>query len=427
MAENNRKRNISGDLINDNRVQNPSPNNLEQVGENQNNEQIYVEMNAIQPNEEQVVHGNCDGVAENIDRVEARELIDRENIERANETVETQILRFTQQYPIARRLLRQLSVLALVNLCVVYPSIFDFLSVENQDIRTLCECFDLVSVFRNIPRTARVIELLERFRPNNVIFRHTNEGSTFHNDILRALRPLELQQLFITVLNRNQELEVNPIRAKKIVLVLHPLHTFQTLINSVLRSANENLDILIIENGGLNDMTAVIFSKFLTLCKLFLINTRLDFNTPSHFAGRLLTFGNLTELRIRCIYSFNSAVLNQVNEVLLTNIRILRNLETLELTPGPANFRISEIEFLPRLQYLCLNLEMHSLDSTFFNIISLLQRLERLGVIKIILFCTQNVFFRIQPHECMNLHSATKRILTGMHLPNMCVKYYANQ
>lgn len=169
-----------------------------------------------------------------------------------------------------------------------------------------------------------------------------------------------------------------------------------------------------------------LFSE-ISLNKLFLVNTRLDFYNPAHFARQILTFENLTELRIRTIFPFNSTILNQVNDIILINIHMLRKLETLELTPGPANYHVSEIEFLPHLQYLCLNLEMHSLDTTFFNIITLLQRMNRLSVIKIILFCSQNIFFRIQPYECINLHSSIKRILTGMNLPNMCVKFYSNQ
>lgn len=206
MAENNRKRNISGDFINDNRTQNPflnnvqqvaNPNseqsyvhyvpnvqqlvpypnneqhyvtnNVQQVATNPNNEH-YVEMNAIVPTEQQVARGNGDGEAENIERVEVRAQVHRgngdgeaENIdERVDENAETHLLRFCQQYPIARRFLRSLSVVALVNLCVAYQSIFDFLSVENKDIRSLCECFDLVSVFRTIPRTPRILELLDQ-------------------------------------------------------------------------------------------------------------------------------------------------------------------------------------------------------------------------------------------------------------------------
>lgn len=231
MAENNRKHNISGEFINDN-----------------------------VPNEEQAVRGNGAEVRAQVPRDNGD--VEANIFDRGDEDVETQLLRFTQQYPIARRMLRPLTLVALVNLCVAYQSIFDFLSSDNPRIRELCDCFDLVTVFGNIPRTPRIINLLERFRPNNIILRHRNESSMFNGDILCALGPLNLHQLFITVLNRDQELDVHPIQTKKLVLIFHPLHAFLTLMNSILQSLSRNVEILIIENGSLNDMSAIIFRNF---------------------------------------------------------------------------------------------------------------------------------------------------------------------
>lgn len=332
------------------------------------------------------------------------------------EEAEVNMLLFVREPPIADHFLPRLQLRDIVHLCVVYELVFQYLSVHNEQIKSLFEYIDVTTLYDVTPRTSTLLSVLDRFKPKLLCIGHRTAQDIMQRNILRALRSLNMTEFVIVLRNESQDLISHPVNANQLVIISPLRSTTMLCIRTIFGSMNESLSSLRLVHIQLEAVAIELLRRFrFSLNILVLFNIKIHaLANPTRLARHILEFDNLKILHVRCYRTIEDDFLDPFNHILINNIEQLHNLESLELTIVDGDINIQRIARLSKLRKLKLFLEVFCFEDLRYSLQATLARLTHLQRIWIYLFSyrrddemlIQQIIFR-NHLESLNLSNLT--------------------
>lgn len=316
---------------------------------------------------------------------------DVDNRSNREKVIDALTLMVDNLHPIAGVFIPYLDLIGFINLCVMFPTVGVLLREQNNQIRLLKHTMDIMNIFPETPTTDRLLEILDRIKPKRIIIGHHNKRELFGSDILLALRTYKKFKVTLVIRNKIQAIDVIPFSTENLTIIVRSGRVFMYNVSSVLRSVNEALKTLTLQNVTITNPIIDHLHNFKYLTKLCIVDIKFSYETrPTRLAWEILNYHSLVDLRIKCVNTYTFHFLNIFNPIILRNVRKLQNLENLELTLGSFNFDIGELTNLPRLKTLRLYINIFTIEIALENVMRTLQALDYLNAIWIEQFSNHN-------------------------------------